>query len=71
VKKILKYENDRGGPRNTIDFKVETTLIADPTEADASHKRSSVSRSRQKDPKGDSRCADGDKKGNEKSRRSA
>ena len=24
VRRILKYENDRGGPQNTIDFKIDT-----------------------------------------------
>ena len=32
VKRILKYENDRGGRTNAIDFKILETIASDPGE---------------------------------------
>jgi len=58
VKRILKYENDRGGRTNAIDFKILEAIGADPGESTlAGHEERT---------KGGSRCLDREKMGNEK-----
>lgn len=59
VKRILKYENDRGGRTNAIDFKILETIASDPGEITvADHEEQA---------KGGSRCLDREKTRNGKS----